>query len=221
MKKTWFLRIVKNGVIRFCKWTLQKYIQSCEKERTPYWIPWFSVSGHNKKIIWSLAGLKTTHEIEHHAIIYLTKSRPKWKSHGWQTKDSLSVNIGIKRLNNGQTLLFKYLWLTDHQQVWAPVLAVCWSGAFRCVTQKRKDVSNDLREAMVAAINLGRVIWPFANNSKSIIPQWGKLFTSGRHSRPIFPGVDVPENSPMLRPYNSLTNCRQPKSYTSDSTGLS
>jgi len=26
---------------------------------------------------------------------------------------------------------------------------------------RRKDITNDLREAIIAALNLGRVIWPF------------------------------------------------------------
>jgi len=34
---------------------------------------------------------------------------------------------------------------------------------------RRKDISNDLREAIVAAINLGTVTRPFQNNLKSII----------------------------------------------------
>ncbi len=70
------------------------------------------------------------------------------------------------------------------------------SGTFRCVNTmlKRKDISNDLMEAIVAAFILGREIRPFPNNMKSIISQWGRLFTSGRHWRrtPIYPGVDVP-----------------------------
>ncbi len=65
----------------------------------------------------------------------------------------------------------------------ANVLAICWSGDLQvCVNlfftvygvntmPKRKDISNDLREAIVAAINLGRVIQPFPNNLKSIIPK--------------------------------------------------
>lgn len=41
--------------------------------------------------------------------------------------------------------------------------------------------------------------WPFPNNLKSIILQWGRLFTSGRHSKQtaVLPGVDIPANSPQ------------------------
>jgi len=74
---------------------------------------------------------------------------------------------------------------------------------------RRKDISNNLREAIVIAVNLGRVTRPFPNNSKSI--QRGTLFTSGKHSRqfPIFPGVDVPANSPQgdLRLYRPHLTC--------------
>jgi len=40
----------------------------------------------------------------------------------------------------------------------AEVSAVCWSGAFRCVTTMpwRKDICNDLREGIVAAHQSGK-----------------------------------------------------------------
>ncbi len=82
-------------------YTKSHLIYSHVKKKTPYWIPWFSVSGHNnnlKKIIWSLAGLKfwnIWHITKYH--YYLTKTRTKWKSHGWQTKDTLTVILGMVR----------------------------------------------------------------------------------------------------------------------------
>jgi len=46
---------------------------------------------------------------------------------------------------------------------------------------------------------------------KSIILQWGRLFTSGKYSRqlPIFPGVDIPAIHPKVR--QCTTNWKNPK----------
>ena len=74
---------------------------------------------------------------------------------------------------------------------------------------RRKDISNDLREAIVAAHQSGK-----GYKAISIILQRERLFTSGKHSGQlsIFPGVDVPASSPQGE---------KAKSYISDSTGLS
>lgn len=51
-------------------------------------------------------------------------------------------------------------------------------------------ISDDLS---LIANSLKRVIRPFQNNLKYIIPKWKLLFTSGKYWRqlPIFPGVDA------------------------------
>jgi len=64
---------------------------------------------------------------------------------------------------------------------------------------RRKDISNDLGEATVAAHQSGK-------GYKAISKLFGvhhsrereRLFTSGKHRRqlPIYPGVDVPASSP-------------------------
>jgi len=63
----------------------------------------FYVSGHNIKSSgpWQVLKLgkyslkwTTTHDILQLVIIYLTKTRPKWRSHVWQTKYPLTASIG-------------------------------------------------------------------------------------------------------------------------------
>jgi len=73
----------------------------------------------------------------------------------------------------------------------ADVLAVCWSGAFKCVLTmpRRKDISNDLREDIFQS---GKVYTAISkqfevhhSTVRKIIHKW---------ERPISPGVEDPEN---------------------------
>ena len=72
------------------------------------------------------------------------------------------------------------------------------SGASRCVLtqcQEGKTSTMILEEHWWLPIHLGRVIGPFPNNLESIIPQWERSSTNGKHCHwqlPIFQGVDVP-----------------------------
>jgi len=65
-------------------------------------------------------------------------------------------------------------------------LAVCWSGAFRCVntTKRRKEVNNDRREAIVAAHQFGKgykilskLFGVHRSAEKKIIHKWKILKT--------------------------------------------
>lgn len=81
-----------------------------------------------------------------------------------------------------------------------------------------------LEKQGVAAINLGRVIWPFPNQLKSVILQRRRLITRGRHSKetPILQGMDIQGNSPHGQTvyYSKKLQATQELCYTSDSTGL-
>ena len=63
-------------------------------------------------------------------------------------------------------------------------------------------------------------LW-FPNDLNAVILKSEKLLTSGKHSRqsPIFPGVDVPENSPQgqIMQHSKKTHKKNPKSHTLDS----
>jgi len=92
-----------------------------------------------------------------------------------------------------------------------------WSVEFSCVLtqcQGGKTSAVILAKQLLLPINLGRVIRPLPNYLESIILQKERLFISGKHSRQLsmFPEVDVPASSPQGQ---------NPKSYISDSTGLS
>jgi len=118
-----------------------------------------------------------------------------------------TASIGIKRVSSSQVLLIKCCRLTDHQQVMtmimtnsikAEVLAVCWSGAFRCViTQCRggKMSAMILEKQLFLPINLGRVTSPFPNKLnilhhstvRKIIYKWKtfkKVVSLARSGRP-------------------------------------
>jgi len=61
------------------------------------------------------------------------------------------------------------------------VTAVCWSGTFTCVNRMawRKDISKDLREAIIVAINLVRMIIHKWNTFKTV----ANLLRNGRLSK--------------------------------------
>lgn len=62
----------------------------------------------------------------------------------------------------------------------------------------RNHISNELRQAVVAAIKLGSIIRTFPNNVRSIVLHCWR-FTSRRYSRQLstFPGVNIRANSPQ------------------------
>ena len=77
-----------------------------------------------------------------------------------------------------------------------------WSSAplyKQTLTQRRKDISNDLKEAIVAAINVEFLRMWLPNYVESVILQRERLFTSGKYSRQlsIFQGMNVPASSPQ------------------------
>jgi len=138
-----------------------------------------------------------------------------------QNAEAESEKLRIKSICSIQVLLFKYSWLTDRREVWASLLKQKFcqfaglehSGVLtQC--QGGKTSAMILKKQLFLPINLGKVIRSFPNYSESITRQRERLFTSGKHSRQqsIFPGVDVPASSPQGQ---------KPKSYISDSTGLS
>ena len=70
-----------------------------------------------------------------------------------------------------------------------------------------------LGRQLLLLTNPRRVMKSFLNNSKCIILQRERLFTSGKHSRqmPVFPGVNVPASSPNVRLRNAQKNCEKPR----------
>lgn len=67
--------------------------------------------------------------------------------------------------------------------------------------------SSVLKEVIAAAASsLGRFVQPCLNHSKSVILQREKLLTSGKHSRQLFPGVEVAAYLPEVQTVQSLQN---------------
>lgn len=91
-----------------------------------------------------------------------------------------------------------------------------WQFIQMCVNRmpKRKDISTDLREDLLLSINLRWLIWPFPNNLNSVSSH-KRLITCEKPSRqvPNFPGT-----SPQA---NTVQCSEKPKSYISESAGLS
>ena len=77
-----------------------------------------------------------------------------------------------------------------------------------------------LEKQLLLPINLGRVLKLFPNYLESIILQRERLITKGKTLKSV---VSLPKSgfSSKLRPYNAQRNCKKPKGYISDSTGLS
>lgn len=91
-----------------------------------------------------------------------------------------------------------------------------WQFIQICVNRMphRKDISTDLREDLLLSINLRRLIWPFPNNLNSASSH-KRLITCEKPSR------QVPNFSGASPQANTVQCSEKPKSYISESAGLS
>lgn len=76
---------------------------------------------------------------------------------------------------------------------------------------RRKDIDDDLREAIVAPINVERVIRSFTDNLESLILHLDTCHSSLEST--------LQQTHPKVRLFIAQANCKEPKSFISDSTG--
>jgi len=127
-------------------------------------------------------------------------------------------------------LQIKFTWLTGHQQTWVTLQNICfctflvWSIQV-CVNTmpRRKDISSDLTEAFDVAHQSGigyEVIYKQSgvhhSTMRNIILKWKTFWIVVSLFRRTSQQVHA-----KVRLYNVQRNYEKPKSYISDSTGLS
>ena len=135
-------------------------------------------------------------------------------------------------VSRSRVMLIKCTWLPDHQQVWprkADVLAVYWSiQAWVSTMPRRKYISNDLRETIVASNQAGK-------DYKAISKQFGVrhsirriLYTYIVNKLTIFSGACILASSPRQnnaernswKPMSYISNCTAAKGWRGDYLGL-
>lgn len=104
--------------------------------------------------------------------------------------------VGVKRVSSRQVPPSKY----KCDSLLKEVLAVLWSGSFRCVNTllRRKDIGFELREAVDAALQCEKGFKVISKQFEVYHSTWKKVIHNWKTFKlSIFPEVNIPANLPQ------------------------